>query len=356
MKYIIKEKGSVYCNGNVWQKLQELLDDLNPTKIFILTDENTSKYCLKHVLQHINFNNPPLQLTVPAGEHYKTIETCLRLWEDLSEKGADRSSLLINLGGGMITDLGGFVASTFKRGISFINIPTSMLAMVDASIGGKNGVDLGVLKNQVGVINNAHSVIIDTHFLKTLPSNELTSGYAEMLKHGLIYSKDYWESLKSFDVENVPATEEAIWKSIQIKNEIVTVDPTEQNERKALNFGHTLGHAIESYCLEHNEKTTLLHGEAIAIGMILTCYISKELLQFPLLDCKEVSSVILKHFPKVEFSNEEINAIIELLKYDKKNKNGNIYFVLLNAFGSIKTNCIVRNELIKEAFDFYKTF
>ena len=356
MKYIIKEKGSVYCNGNVWQKLQELLEELNPTKIFILTDENTSKFCLEYVLQNVNFDNPPLQLTVPAGEHYKTIETCLKLWKDLSEKGADRSSLLINLGGGMITDLGGFVASTFKRGISFINIPTSMLAMVDASIGGKNGVDLGVLKNQVGVINNAHSVIIDTQFLKTLPSNELTSGYAEMLKHGLIYSKDYWESLKQFDVENVSATEEAIWKSIQIKNEIVTIDPTEQNERKALNFGHTLGHAIESYYLEHTEKTTLLHGEAIAIGMILTCFISNNQLNFPPTDRDDITNVILDHFPKIEFSKKDISAIIELLKYDKKNKNGNIYFVLLNAFGSFKTNCIVSNELINEAFDFYKTF
>lgn len=356
MKKIVKEKGSVYCNGNVWQKLQELITDLEPTKIFILADENTSRFCLSVLLNNLNFENEPEILIVASGEHNKTIATCMNLWEDLSEKGADRSSLLLNLGGGMITDLGGFVASTFKRGISFINIPTSLLAMVDASIGGKNGVDLGNLKNQVGVINNAHAVIIDTNFLKTLPKNELTSGYAEMLKHGLISSKTYWDSLQTFDINKEEKTEEAIWKSIEIKNNIVTIDPTEKHERKALNYGHTLGHAIESYCLTHPKKQTLLHGEAIAIGMILTCYISSKQLNFSELERDDITKTVLAHFSKVKFSENDISKIIELLKYDKKNKNGVILFVLLSSFGSYKTNCTVSNSLINEAFNYYQNF
>ncbi len=356
MKSIIKEKGSVYFNGNSWEKLQELLNELNPTKIFILTDNNTQQYCSNVLISKISFNRTPVFLIIPAGEKNKTIETCLTLWNSLSDNGADRSSLLINLGGGMITDLGGFVASTFKRGISFINIPTSLLAMVDASIGGKNGIDLGVIKNQIGVINNAESVIIDTNFLNTLPKNELTSGYAEMLKHGLIYSKEYWESLKFFDSNNPTLIEDAIWKSIKIKNEIVTIDPTEKYERKALNYGHTLGHAIESFFLEHQEKTTLLHGEAIAIGMILANYISSELEDFPKQERDNTTRTILEKFSKISFTEPDITAIISLLKYDKKNKDGVVLFVLLSDFGKFKTDCVVPNKLTISAFRYYQEF
>lgn len=278
------------------------------------------------------------------------------IWTTLSEKGADRSSLLINLGGGVVTDLGGFVASTFKRGIEFINIPTSLLAMVDASIGGKNGVDLGMLKNQIGVVNNPRFVIVDPTFLNTLPKQEITSGFAEMLKHALIDSKDYWEQLQGFDITNLKNTHNLIWKSIEIKNNIVTQDPKELGARKVLNFGHTLGHAIESYCLESKSRPTLLHGEAVAIGIVLATYISSALVGFDKNKLASVTAFILTNFKKQTFNKQDIESIIALLKHDKKNKAGAVLFVLLEDFGKTHINKEVSNSLIKEAFDYYDTF
>lgn len=356
MKNILKDRGSVYCNEGAWEALSETIEKLQPSKIFILTDANTENYCLPVLQQKLALASPPEILSMPEGEEYKTITTCVGLWASLSAKGADRQSLLINLGGGVVTDLGGFLASTFKRGISFVNIPTSLLAMVDASVGGKNGVDLGVLKNQIGVINNPEVVIIDTQFLKTLPPSQTTSGYAEMLKHGLIRSETYWKKLNAFDVNDTNSTEELIWESVEIKNKVVTEDPSEQGLRKTLNYGHTLGHAIESFCMERDDRRSLLHGEAIAIGMILATFISSEVLDFPKEKLGEVSTTILEHFPKEEFSEKDIEAIIDLLIFDKKNRNGQVYFVLLNDFGEHQIDCKVANSLIFEAFDYYKNF
>jgi 3-dehydroquinate synthase len=295
-------------------------------------------------------------LQIPAGESHKSIGTCLQLWESLSEKGADRKSLLINLGGGVVTDLGGFVACTFKRGIEFINIPTSLLAMVDASVGGKNGVDLGNIKNQIGVIKEPYSVLIDTQFLRTLPEEEIVSGFSEMLKHGLITSEDYWTRVKHFDVANEAEATQLIRESVEIKKKVVVEDPHENGLRKTLNYGHTLGHAIESYCLTSNEKKSLLHGEAIAIGIILAKYLSSELICFPKYKLSDVVTTILKHFDKVTFNKRDIDSIISLLKFDKKNANGKVYFVLLRDIGSNKIDCEVPNDLLYKAFEFYETF
>jgi 3-dehydroquinate synthase len=355
-KQIVKERGSVYCNGNAWTSLQTNIDSLSPTKIFVLVDTNAQVHCLPYFLNHTTFPTLPEIIVIPAGEEQKTIQTCMYVWNTLSNKGADRNSLLINLGGGVVTDLGGFVACTFKRGIEFINIPTSLLAMVDASVGGKNGVDLGILKNQVGVIKNALLVVVDTQFLNTLPKNQITSGYAEMLKHGLIRSENYWNELQEFDVNNSQSTEDLIWKSIEIKNAIVLEDPKELGIRKLLNYGHTLGHAIESFCLEQKSRNTLLHGEAIAIGIILATYISSELVHLDKNKLASITSVLLKHYPKEGFIEQEIAAIIELLKFDKKNKGGDVLFVLLADFGVYKINKKVPNPLIYSAFEFYKSF
>ncbi|MFT4942855.1 MAG: 3-dehydroquinate synthase [Flavobacteriales bacterium] len=355
-KQIVKKKGSIYCNGNAWACLQTAIHTLNPTKIFILVDANTQKYCLPSFLRLSSIDALLETITIPVGETNKTINTCTLVWSILAKKGADRNSLLINLGGGVVTDLGGFVASTFKRGIEFINIPTSLLAMVDASIGGKNGVDLGVLKNQVGIINNPLLVLIDTSFLSTLPEKEVTSGYAEMLKHGLIHSETYWNQLQSFDVANVQSTENLIWNSIEIKNTIVTEDPNELGVRKLLNYGHTLGHAIESFCLEQKGRIPLLHGEAIAIGMILATFISGELLHFDKNKQIAITTLVLKHFEKKHFSTREIDAIIGLLKFDKKNQGDDVLFVLLEDFGKFKINQKVSNELIYSAFMYYQDF
>ncbi|EDP95815.1 putative 3-dehydroquinate synthase [Kordia algicida OT-1] len=294
-------------------------------------------------------------IEIPAGEINKNIETCTGVWNVLSELDADRKSLMINVGGGVVTDLGGFVASTFKRGISYINVPTTLLSMVDASVGGKTGVDLGTLKNQIGVINTPEMVLIDTSFLATLPANEMRSGLAEMLKHGLIYDEAYWKKmidLSNFTLEDLDGL---IYESVVIKNNVVTEDPKENGLRKILNFGHTLGHAIESYFLTHETKETLLHGEAIAIGMVLASYISNKQEGFSSEKLDEIKHVIIDMYGKVEFENADYETIIDLMKYDKKNSHGNINFVLLSDIGAPVLDKIVPNTTILEAFQFYNS-
>ena len=355
-KQIVTQHTAIYCNENSWSFLRTGIEKLNPTKIFILVDTNTHTHCHELFIKKAGIKAPVETIIMPSGEKNKTIHTCMDIWSTLSEKGADRSSLLINLGGGVVTDLGGFVASTFKRGIDFINIPTSLLAMVDASIGGKNGVDLEMLKNQIGVVNNPCFVIIDPTFLNTLPKQEITSGFAEMLKHALIDSKEYWEELQGFDITNLKNTQNLIWKSIEIKNKIVTQDPKELGARKVLNFGHTLGHAIESYCLDNKSRPTLVHGEAIAIGIVLATYISSTLVGFDKNKLVSVSAFILASFKKQTFNKQDIESIIALLKHDKKNKAGAVLFILLEGFGKTHINKEVPNSLIEEAFDFYKEF
>lgn len=354
MKIIQKERGSVFNSDAGWESIANTLKINSFSKVFILTDSNTEQHCLPYFYSKIALEHTSELLVMTAGEEYKNISTCVHLWNELSEKGADRDSLLINLGGGVVTDTGGFIASTYRRGIEFLNIPTSLLAMVDASVGGKNGVDLGHLKNQIGTIRNPLLVLIDTQFLNTLSAAEITSGYSEMLKHGLIYSEEYWKELRKFSISDPKSAARLIWASIQIKNEVVTEDPLEKGRRKTLNYGHTLGHAIESYCLSSKEKNTLLHGEAIAIGMILATYISNKVCEFPEQKLDMVTSTFRKHFPKVHFTKNDIESIIDLLKYDKKNSHGAINFVLLEDFGKHRINCRVENELIYEAFNYYK--
>ncbi len=356
MKEIHNNKSTVHCNNGAWKAFNKRLEKLKPSKVFVITDSNTNKLCIPLFLSKYQHRLSPQIFEIPEGEIHKNIHTCLSLWNELSDNGADRNSLIINLGGGVTTDLGGFVASTFKRGIDFINIPTSLLAMVDASVGGKNGVDLGLIKNQIGVINNPEMVIIDTEFLNTLPDVQKTSGYAEMLKHGLIYSKEYWNKIKIFDEFNIQDIEEILWESVQIKNSIITQDPFEKNLRKTLNYGHTLGHAIESYSMSENKIKPLLHGEAVAIGMILSTYISHKLLGFPAETLNDITRSILKKFSKIIWSTTDINAIINLLIYDKKNSEGKVLFVLLEDIGVHQINCEVSNKLIHEAFDYYKNY
>ncbi|HKL34761.1 MAG TPA: 3-dehydroquinate synthase [Salegentibacter sp.] len=347
-------KGPVYFQEDGFLKLNAYLKKANPSKIFILVDNNTHRDCLAVFLQKLEATENIEILEIESGEINKNLETCTGIWNALSELDADRKSLMINVGGGVVTDMGGFIASTFKRGISYINIPTSLLAMVDASVGGKTGVDLGNLKNQIGVINHAEMVIIDSNFLGTLPQNEMRSGLAEVLKHALISSESYWNKVTNLDQLSLEDLDEIIKESVEIKAKVVTEDPEENGLRKTLNYGHTLGHAIESYFLTHPDKTTLLHGEAIAIGMILATYLSKELQEFPEDKLNEISSEILDIYERVVFSEEDIQQIIDLMKYDKKNSHGNINFVLLKDIGNTVIDCKVPNKLIWDAFDYYQ--
>ena len=265
--------------------------------------------------------------------------------------GGDRKSLLITLGGGVITDLGGFVASTFKRGIDFVNIPTTLLSMVDASVGGKTGVDLGVLKNQIGLFSNPEMVLIDETYLTTVTDREMKSGMAEIIKYGLTYDLELFNHIKEYKELNIS---DLIFRSIEIKNEIVLQDPTEKNLRKVLNFGHTIGHAIESFYLESEDKENFTHGEAIAIGMVCESYISSKLLGFSNQKLSEVKETILAIYGKTILLTEDYPAIMDLLKHDKKNVIGQVNFVLLNDFENHQLDCKVTEELIVESLEFYK--
>lgn len=352
----IKANGYPILFGeNAYNSLNSFVEENNYSTIFILTDNNTNEYCLSRFLPFLATNKAIEIMEIEAGESEKNINTCMEIWNILTELGGDRKSILINVGGGVITDIGGFVASTFKRGIDFIHIPTTLLAMVDASVGGKNGVDLGNLKNQIGVINVPKMVLIDTEYLATLPQNEMRSGLAEMLKHGLIFDANYWNQLKELKQTDFADFDTLIHRSVAIKNEIVMQDPTENGIRKALNFGHTLGHAIESYFLENESKKTLLHGEAIASGMILESYISwqKKLLSEE--EYLEIKNSINAIYEIIVFDENDIQPILDLLIHDKKNEYGKIQFALLDGIGNIKINQEVENELIIKSFDDYKT-
>ena len=345
---------SIFFSEDGYEALNKHLEDHKYSNIFVFVDTNTHEHCLNDFLPYIYTDLKIEIIEFENGEINKNIDTCVEIWQALTELGADRKTLIINLGGGVVTDLGGFVASTYKRGIDFINVPTTLLAMVDASIGGKNGVDLGNLKNQIGTITNPKMVLIDTDYLSTLIQTEMRSGLAEMLKHGLIADIKYWQKfldLSALDSDNLI---ELIQESIVIKNNIVTQDPTENGIRKALNFGHTLGHAIESYFLENDAKKTLLHGEAIAVGMILESYISLQKNLISELEYQEIKTTINKIFDKILFEENDLEPILELLIHDKKNEYGNIQFALLDGIGKIKINQSVENELIEKAFDDYK--
>jgi 3-dehydroquinate synthase len=349
----IYEKNSVYFGDDAYEKLNEWVLKREFSSIVVLVDSNTKVHCLSYFENKLKFDFKTV--CIEAGEEFKNIHTCLEVWQTLSDLGADRKTLLISLGGGVVTDTGGFVASCYKRGIPFIHIPTSLLGMVDASIGGKNGVDMNNLKNQIGVIKPPEMIIIDPVFLRTLPDNQIISGFAEIIKHGLINAEtaDYFYdclSLLKFDSESVQSL---IRESIAVKLNIVEIDVNEKGLRKALNYGHTLGHAIESYRMTLDKSQHLLHGEAIAIGLILETYISQKLFGFPKSKLVELKSFIKIHYPMPHFKKAEQDTIIDFMKHDKKNLGGNVNFVLLEDIGKPRLDCRVENELIYDAFDFY---
>ena len=335
--------------------INDIISKNKYSKVFILVDSNTKKYCLKLFLKK-HLSEIKIQLiTIKNGEENKNTKSLHSIWIKISKLGGDRNSLLINLGGGMISDLGGFVASTYNRGIDFINIPTTLLSMVDASIGGKVGINIEKLKNMVGVFNYPKLILIDTSFLQTLPKRELKSGFGEMLKHGLIFDKKYFKRLSELKNINSKLNNELIYTSIKIKNEIVKNDPKEKNIRKILNFGHTLGHAIESHFLGKKKSKTLLHGEAISIGMILESYISYKILKMPYEQCLHIRKTINSKFEKIKINSEDSKSITNLIKFDKKSKDGKVLFVLLYEIGKSKIDIEVPRKTIIESLNFYSS-
>ncbi|MBS9774635.1 MAG: 3-dehydroquinate synthase [Tenacibaculum sp.] len=350
MKPIQATKYFIHFQDKGYEEINNLISNFNYSSIFILVDENTIEHCYPLFIQNIKTDKRIEVIQINAGEEHKNIETCVGVWNVMTELGADRHSLLINLGGGVITDLGGFVASSFKRGIHFINIPTTLLSMVDASVGGKTGIDLGALKNQIGVFANPKMVLIDPEYLHTITLREIRSGTAEIIKYGLTYNQHLYNEIKENEKLNII---DLIHRSIEIKNEIVTQDPKEKHLRKVLNFGHTIGHAIESYFLENETKEKLTHGEAIAIGMICESYISYKLLNLSLNKANEIKETIIKIYGKTTILESDFTEIINLLKHDKKNINGEVNFVLLNDIENFKIDCKVNNDLVIESLRFY---
>ncbi|CAE7439769.1 aroB [Symbiodinium microadriaticum] len=324
----------------------EFLKKNQPDAVAILVDENTRKNCLTLL------DFPEFQIIeIESGEANKTLETCQLIWEKLTTGGFSRKSLLINLGGGVIGDMGGFVASTYKRGIPFINVPTTLLSQVDASIGGKQGVDFHGLKNHIGVFREPNKVIIHSPFLKTLPFDQLRSGFAEVLKHGLIWDKKYFQKTSTLSDINGQDWLEIIQRSVEIKQEIVEQDPLESGLRKILNFGHTLGHAVETWHL--SEGHPILHGEAIAIGMIMEAYLSRKLELISESQFTMIMDTCLKFFGHIS-SVPRSEQLIPLLMQDKKNSAGKINYSLIDNIGHCKYDVTVSISLMTEAIDHYR--
>ncbi len=330
----------VLFREQAWRFLTDLLEN---ERAIILCDSNTNQ-CFEYLHVACPKSAELPVILMPAGEQYKTLKTCEMVWHQLTEFGADRSTILVNLGGGVVTDLGGFAASTFMRGIRFVNIPTSLLGMVDAAIGGKTGVDFGGLKNMVGTFSQPEAVLINSNFLKTLPARQYRNGLAEVLKHAFISDSSI---LNLMDANE----DELISRSVQVKLDIVKRDEFESGERKKLNFGHTIGHAIESYFLETDKP--VLHGEAIAAGMILESWISHKVADLSNAELNSICTAIDSIFSKIPISETDWSSIKKLLIYDKKNRDGQVQFVLLRAIGGAVTDQSVPEELLNQAFHFY---
>ena len=342
----------VIISTHLENELVSALSECEHDKLFVLTDTTTQEKCLP-VLQKFYCMKEAKVITIPASDSHKDIESLMMVWKGLQEGGASRHSCMINLGGGMVTDLGGFAASTFKRGINFINIPTTLLAMVDASVGGKTGINFGGLKNEVGVFNDSKFVILDTEFLKTLDAKNICSGYAEMLKHGLISTEAMWEELVSFDLAtpDLKLLQRMVGDSVKVKERIVEQDPHEKGIRKALNLGHTFGHAFESWALK---RKPILHGYAVAFGLIPELYLSVIKTGFPTEKMRQTVNFIKENYGTLNITCDDYDELIELMQHDKKNQNGIINFTMMGAIGDIRINQTASTEEIKEALDFFR--
>lgn len=346
-------KQKIILCGELTDNLTNAVQECPHDKVFILTDEHTHRLCLP-LIQEIPVLREANEIQIGAEDVHKNLDTLAHVWQTLSNQGASRHSLLINLGGGMVTDLGGFAASTFKRGISYLNIPTTLLAMVDASVGGKTGINFNGLKNEVGVFSPAVSVLIETEFLRTLDAHNFFSGYAEMLKHGLISTPAHLNELLAFDTEdiNFGQLKTLVGQSVLIKEDIVHKDPHEHGIRKALNLGHTVGHAFESLALAENRP--VLHGYAVAWGLVCELYLSYLKTGFPADRMRQVIHFIKENYGVFTFDCTQYEQLHELMKHDKKNKGGIINFTLLNEVGNISLNQTADQKILYEMFDFYR--
>ena len=338
---------------NLEQSLAEAIGKVEHDKLFVLTDTTTKELCWPVVKDYAVMKDA-IVITIAPTDEAKTLETLASVWTALQKSGATRHSLMVNLGGGMVTDLGGFAASTFKRGMTYINIPTTLLSQVDASVGGKTGINFGGLKNEIGVFNCARCVILSSTFLRTLDRENLLSGYAEMLKHGLLSSKEDWAELLCFDISDpdYATLQTLVAKSMNVKEQIVNEDPTEKGIRKALNLGHTAGHAIESLALK--EGRTVLHGYAVAWGLLMELYLSARKCGFPAKEMHQMEAYVKEHYGKFLYECKHYDMLCDFMSHDKKNQGSNINFTLLGGIGDIRINQTASMEEIEEMLDYYR--
>ena len=348
----------VTISTNIRKSVTEAVEAIKHDKLFLLTDETTEQLC-KPLLQDIPCMKDAISIVIGATDTHKNLDTLAQVWTQLSNEKGSRHSLMVNLGGGMVTDLGGFAASTFKRGIPYINIPTTLLSMVDASVGGKTGINFNGLKNEIGVFRAPETVIIDTEFLRTLDHENICSGYAEMLKHGLINRTQHptpnsqLSTLLGFDLDHVdyPLLGQMVGDSVAIKQQIVEEDPLEHGIRKALNLGHTIGHAFESWALN---RRPYLHGYAVAWGLICELYLSVVKTGFPTEKMRQTVRFIKENYGILPITCDDYPELYELMTHDKKNADGIINFTLLGDIGDIRINQTATKEEIYEALDFFR--
>ena len=339
----------IIINQDIHQALSSIFEDKKYSNILVIVDENTNKQCYKRL--ELKKSLPPhVVVEIKSGESQKNLTTCTTIWQKMTEMEMDRKALVVNIGGGVIGDMGGFCASTYKRGIDFVQVPTTLLSMVDASVGGKLGIDFNGYKNHIGVFKIPASVIVSIRFLETLPPSELRSGYAEVLKHCLIADKAKWNSLilqnwQAFDFQ------ETVRHSIALKDQITTEDPTEKGKRKILNFGHTLGHAVETFFLDTPNR--LLHGEAIAIGMVCESYLSFLKKLISLEDLDQIVTYLIQVYGKIYLSLEKFEEIIKITRQDKKNEFENVQFALIGPVGHCNFGINISEDEMKEALDYY---
>lgn len=335
--------------GPISASLSAFLNQNDYSHIAVIVDEKTQKYCLP-LIQHL-LPSKCTKIVVKSGEDHKTLATCDKIWAAMTKAQMDRHGLVINLGGGVIGDMGGFCASTYKRGIDFIQIPTTLLAQVDASVGGKLGIDFHGLKNHIGVFQLPKTVLIDPTFIQTLPHRQKLSGYAEIIKHCLIRDVEKWDTIAQLDFDQIDLAD-LIAHSVEIKKAVVEEDPKEKGLRKILNFGHTLGHAVETYLLGLG-KRTILHGEAIAVGMITEAFLAYQRQLISADELAEIESMLFATYGRVKLKSDEIPAIIQLTAQDKKNKGSEIRFSLLTGIGDCGYDIPVTKAEMKKALEFY---
>lgn len=355
MAVITNSEYKIFIGKNVFDDMRKFLksDKYQNARFFVLADSNTLAKCYPFLSINLEFLEDAEIFEIDSGEEQKNIDIAKELWAALAEQKADRHAVLINLGGGVISDLGGFVASSYKRGISFVNVPTSLMAQVDASIGGKVGVNMNDLKNMIGYFKNPDAIFIYPGFLRSLDLKQIISGWAEVVKHALITDVEIWKKIQKLNPKNINNWDNIILQSVTIKSQIVESDFYETSIRKNLNFGHTIGHALEGLFLE-NHKNTVLHGEAIAAGMICESFLSFKKGRIKKDDLEIISGYLLKYFPIIKLDDMDYHRIMELITNDKKNMKNKINFCLLNGVGAASMDKSIGNDLIIDSLNYYR--